>query len=217
VGEYREGSMNKLTAKAKAKSILQSIGRFSDPLYSKGDQTVDLGSVEMGTIAYTPYDMEAEIGYVNFFRSIGDYPIYGPEYNKGLIRMYVANKDSNKILAHPLIEYKVREIDTDSKATYPIISVATAWSQVSQHNGIISYVKPNLRSPFEEYSPVQIAEILINEITLAYYDDTEEQPYLQPIYLFEGNYLGPKNEKGSIAIYYPAISGEWIKKSNTEN
>ncbi|MBD3366129.1 hypothetical protein GF360_02170 [candidate division WWE3 bacterium] len=220
-GKYPEGSMDRTSAKAIAKNVLQNIGRFSDPLYLRGSQEVNLGSVENGVIEYTSYAGEAEIGMVEFFREIEDFPIVGPNHGRGLVRVYVGKKEVDRdavgnVLIHPHIEYNVREIQTQTRATYPVIPVGTAWNQVIQDNAVISYVKPNTQSPFQEYKPVEIAEILVNDISLAYYDDSEEQLYLQPVYVFEGNYIGPNNEKGSISLYYPAVSGEYVKQVESE-
>jgi len=209
-GIYTEGSMNKEKAREIAKEVLRSIGRFSDPLYVKGNQTMDLGSYENGEIKYTAYARDAEIGYVNFFRMVGKYRIVGPVYKQGLVRLYVGVGNS-AVTKNPCIHSNIREINTQSNATYPLLPINVAWGEVANNKGVISHIKPNTQSPFEDYKPVMVEEILINDIFLAYYDDTEEQTYLQPIYVFEGNYIGPNNEKGTVTIYYPAISGEYIK------
>lgn len=215
-GAYTEGSMNKDKARETAVGVLRSIGRFSDPLYVKGDQTINLGSHENGEIKYTAYARDAEIGYVNFFRSISKYSIVGPIYKQGLVRLYVGG-GNDAIKKNPFIYTNIREINTQSNATYPLLPISVAWSEVANNKGVISYIKLNTQSPFEDYKPTKVEEILINDIFLAYYDDTEEQLYLQPIYVFEGNYIGPNNEKGAVAIYYPAISGEYIKSSESNS
>ncbi len=208
---YTPGSISRTKAISEAKSILRSIERFSDPLYEDGSENVNLGIIRGREIRYTTFHREVEIARVDFFRSIRDFPIVGPKHEEGLIYIYVAEAPrENPILRSPYIYYNVRSIETESRATYPIIPVSVAWEQVSSHRGAISRVRPSDKSIFEEYKPVNVREILITDIYLAYYDDTEDQDYLQPIYVFEGNYTGVGEEKGVITIYYPALASEYI-------
>jgi hypothetical protein len=206
-----------VTGPSIAKTILQEIQRFGDPLYIKGTQTTELGIVRSNKISYTAFQGEAEIARIDFFRSIGDFPIVGPIYKQGLIRMIVGIPSKDQIIKKsPYIYYNVREIEEKSQATYPLLSIYTAWEEVVKGNGVISHIRPNDQSVFDEYKPIRITEVLVTDIFLAYYDDTKAQSYLQPIYVFEGSYTGPDDTKGTIAIYYPAISGEYVKKDTTE-
>jgi hypothetical protein len=105
-------------------------------------------------------------------------------------------------------------VDFDVIATYPLVPVNQVWSEVSKGNGVISSVVPNGLSPFADYRPVRVDRILINKIYLAYFEDLSyDQPYLQPIYVFEGNYTSSGGGGGSIHIYYPAVSGQYIKRA----
>ena len=217
LGSYKPGSINKITGPSTAKAILQSIQRFEDPLYTSGTQSAELGMVRSGGINYTAFQREAEVARIDFFRFINKFLIVGPVYKEGLIRMIVGISDKEQVVKRsPYIYYNVREINQNSDATYPLLPVSIAWEEVSKGNGIISFVRPNNQSVFDEYKPVRITEVLITDIFLAYYDDTNVQPYLQPIYVFEGSYTGPDNTKGNIAIYYPAVSGEYVKKDVAE-
>jgi len=225
VSTYNPGSINRITAPTIAKSLLQSIGRFNDPLYTNGTQTVELGVVRNGNIVYTSFQGEAEVARIDFFRSINNIPIVGPIHREGLIRMIVGIPEDTKdrklegvtVKKSPYIYYKVRGIEPVSQASYPLLPVSLAWTEVTKGNGVISRVKPANQSVFEEYQPVEISEILVTDIYLAYYDGAQNQPYLQPVYVFEGNYIGPGNTKGSISVYYPAISGEYVKQENPSN
>lgn len=217
-GQYKERSLDNSKAISLAKSTLRKISRFSDPLYIKGEQKVVFGKIEYDGIKPTSYNLEADIARVDFFRSIDEYPVVGPVFHEGVINVWVGQPNTQgnleKTLVNPLIKYKNREIITTSDATYPIIPVDTAWDQIAKGKGVISSVSPNTQSPFERYTPVLIREILITDIYLAYFDDGGDQTYLQPIYVFEGNYLGSGNQKGSIALYYPAISGEYVRRAS---
>ncbi len=216
-GAFKPGSINRVTGPSTAKSILQNIGRFWDPLYTSGTQTTEMGIVRNNGIVYTAFQGEAEVARVDFFRSVNNVPLVGPVYKEGLIRMVVAIPEKDQVIRRsPYIYYNVREIVQNSQATYPLLPIATAWEEVAKGEGVISFVRPGTQSVFDEYKPIRVSEVLITDIFLAYYDDTREQPYLQPIYVFEGSYTGPDNSKGGIAIYYPAVSGEWVKKEEVE-
>ena len=65
-------------------------------------------------------------------------------------------------------------------------------------------------NPFVPYVPIRIDKILVNNIYLAYYDTPKLEKYLQPIYVFEGNYTTVGGGAGQITLYYPAISGDYI-------
>ncbi len=212
-GNLTPGAFNKFGAVEQAKSILQTLNRWNDPLYKTGKQTAEFGTIEVRGIRYTSFQGEAEVTRVDFFRRIGNYPVVGPKYKEGLIQVTVAKpQEELPLLETPQIYYEVRQIDTtQNKATYPLIPVSLAWSEIQKGHGVISNVIPSNLSKFDKYEPVEITEIIVTKIFLAYYDDGGIQQYVQPVYVFEGNYTGPQDTKGTIAIYYPAIDGNYIK------
>ena len=114
-------------------------------------------------------------------------------------------------LFYPKIRAHTLELETNSNATYAIISVADAWAKVKEGSGVVSSVIPKSTSPFEKYQPAKVDKILINEVYLAYYDNPGLQKYVQPIYVFDGNYTSTGGE-GDITIYFPAVSGQHIKQ-----
>ncbi|HAZ29270.1 TPA: hypothetical protein DCY43_00750, partial [candidate division WWE3 bacterium] len=75
---------------------------------------------------------------------------------------------------------------------------------------VLSGILPKDGNPFESYVPIRVDKILINKIYLAYYDSPKLQKYLQPIYVFEGNYTTVGSSAGQITLYYPAISGDYV-------
>jgi len=52
---------------------------------------------------------------------------------------------------------------------------------------------------------------LVDNIYLAYYENTKDQTYLQPIYVFEAKYKSLGSQGGEMVIYLPAVSGEFVK------
>ncbi len=209
---FAPGSIIKAEALRRAKDILTRIGQLKDPLYLEGNQKVYLGKIKGDEVTETNSTLEAQIARVDFFRSIKKVPICGPNYNKGLLSI-VVGPENLKVLALNYLGADIHnwEIETTSEATYPLIPVETAWEAVRSGKGVISSVAPSTLSPFQEYAPTRVDKIIINQISLAYYDSLKPQKYLHPIYVFEGNYSSATG-KGNIVLYFPAIDGQYIKQ-----
>lgn len=213
-GFFIPGSINEEEAKQAAKDLLIAINRFTEPSYvSGGKQRVRLGHYVGQQLVETKNPREAQIARVDLYRTIFNLQVLGPDPNKGLLHVYVGAQDNEiPVLRFPKIEAYYWEIEAQSNATYPLVPISQVWKEVSAGRGIIASVIPKDANPFEDYQPARVDRILINNIYLAYYDTPKLQKYLQPIYVFEGNYVGGSNEAGSITIYYPAISGQWINE-----
>lgn len=193
--------------------IMSEIYRYNDGLYQTGTQKLKLGYY-IGKKIYETDDMEqAQVALIDFYRSIEEYPIVGPDPSKGLMRIIVSDysKTPNP-LNNPVVEAHYWEIDKDTKATYPIITVQEAWEMVTQGKAVITQVTPKQSNPFELYFPVSTEKILIDKIYLAYYETPKFQTYLQPIYVFSGKYTTRGTEGGDVTLYFPAITGEWTKQ-----
>lgn len=72
------------------------------------------------------------------------------------------------------LRFHYQPIDYAERHTYPLRSVASAWQVVQAGE---AYVAQKGRD----------AVAVIRRIELGYYDDPEEQEYMQPIYVFEGD------------------------------
>lgn len=208
---YTPGNINKKSAESMAKSILNGLGLFDDNLYQNGRTEIVLGKYYLNRLLEVTIPSEAQLARVDIFRDISGVPIVGPDPKKGQLRMFVGQpSNGNKTLRTPMIEAHLKSIDlTDLSATYPLIPIETAWNEVVSGNGVITNVTPREQSPFEEYTPIIIEKALINDIYVAYYETEADQTYMQPIYVFEGNYTSA-GRSGDISVYYPAISGEWV-------
>lgn len=207
---YPSGGLTKTQASKVATDLFTQLNRFDDPLYQNGTQNIVLGRWRGTQVVETISTLEAQIARVDFFRAINDFPILGPDAKKGMLHAFVkipGNKQDP--LNYPQVEAYYWELDEESTATYPIITVQQAWNQVSTGAGIVSNITSKTQSPFEEAEQVEVKEVIVNDIYLAYYDNTSAQKYLQPIYVFEGNYNAAKGEAGTITIYYPAIPLEY--------
>lgn len=209
---YPKGELNEGKALEYAKALLTNIGRFDDELYQNGTQSVTFLQFYGSKLEVTEAPLDAQLARVDFFRSIEDYPILGPNPKSGLQYIFLRRPQREETYYnYPIMESHNWEIKTQSNATYPIISVSDAWNLIKNNKGVVVSVIPTGKSFVENYTPVRVDEVFINDIYLAYYDNTSQQDYLQPIYVFEGTYNTEGTQGGEITIYYPAVTPEFIQ------
>lgn len=212
---FPRGSLTEERAKEYAKSIMSKIDRFDDPLYVEGTQKVTLGQFSGTVLKKASSIGEAQVARVDFFRSIDEYPILGPDPQIGLIYAFLRKPQSTDLHYNfPIMKSYVTQIGQNTEATYPLVSVSDAWDFVKDNKGAVVSILPENISLLTPYTPVRVEEVFINSIYLAYYDNDKEQDYLQPIYVFEGKYTTAGTQGGSISLYYPAVSPEYIKAAN---
>jgi len=211
-GYYPRGTLTKGTSIKIAQNIFRKIGRMNDTLYKEGTQKVILGQFVGRILKETETAADAQIARVDFFRSINKYPILGNDPQEGLL--YTFLRKPSKKDAHynfPIMESYLRGIVQRSEASYPIIEVENAWNLVKQNKGVVVGILPESSSKLTAYTPVVVQQVFINNIYLAYYDNINAQPYLQPVYVFKGKYTTTGTQGGTIVFYYPAITSQYIK------
>jgi hypothetical protein len=144
------------------------------------------------------------------------YKILGNNPLNPNISIFVTN--SSTVYKMPDINYNYHEIltDTSNKSEYPLASVNTVWSEViSQGKGVVAYAQLDSDDYYSTSTDYEIEKISIQDIYLAYYEPREVTSYMQPIYVFEGKFSARKNtgglgQSGTIYIYYPALSGDFV-------
>ena len=82
-------------------------------------------------------------------------------------------------------------IDTTTYATYPIKTAETAYNDLKTGKGIVILQPPK-------------AQVSISSVYLGYFISDKYTPYLQPIYIFEGQ---------NFVAYVPAISSEFFNQA----
>lgn len=211
-GQFTMGYLTQTSASTAAKDLFTSLGRFADISYKNGTQVVTFGRITATDIVSTLNSREAHLAKVDLFKTIGKTPVYGPDPKKGLLQVYIGSSPLNRDnpLVYPKVDAYYWETEPLSAATYPLVPLAQAWGAVSKGDGIISSAVLKDSNLFAEYTPVNVGKILVNNIYLAYYETPKLQKYMQPIYVFEGNFTSSTGVSGSIVIYYPAVSGKWI-------
>lgn len=208
---YPTGKLNQNTAISLAERFFKDIGLLDDPLYETGFKNVRFGLITRNSIVKTNTSNTANIARVDFYRSIGKYPILGPDPKDGMIYIFLRLPEKeNPIYNYPIAEGILHRVETQSNATYPIISVEQAWEKVRNNQGVIVNVTARTNESLLDSNISRIEEIFIDNIYLAYYETHEFQEFLQPIYVFEGKFTSTGTQGGTIAIYYPAITAEYI-------
>lgn len=102
------------------------------------------------------------------------YPILGPDPLKGNARFIFSGKrdsGSNIVEAsfmHTPIEY-------DRFETYGLIPPTTAWQQLQAGKGYVANID------------LGISDVIVRDVSLAYFDSDKPQSYLQPVYVFKGD------------------------------
>lgn len=117
----------------------------------------------------------------------GDKPFYTPKGTDGIIHAVVSGSGEGKDQIVQL-DYNYRAIDYLQRHTYPILTVQQAWDQLKAGKGYV-------------VNKGAADTAVVRNISLGYYDDTQEQEYMQPIYVFEG-------DDGFMA-FLPAITPRW--------
>lgn len=177
--------------KLEAISVLESLQLYQDD-YKNGTNVVSFNKLVGDKLIDTTSLSQADAVRVDFFRkNIDEKKVYTPNPNKGPIYfIYSGSGNSKKRLID--FTYTYWPIDYETSATYALKPGSMAWEELQNGRGFIARY-PNSGNT-----------AIVRQISLGYYDTYEPQNYLQPIFVFEGDYgfLG----------YVPAVVDEWIEK-----
>ena len=136
---------------------------------------------------------EADFVKVDYFRASPEQntPVVTPIPPNGNITFIFSGSDA-KGKQIVLFKYHYFPVDFNSQATYPLKPVATAWDQVQNGQAYVAAVSSKAADT-----------IVIRRIYLGLYDSDQFQPYLQPVYVFQGD--------EDFVAYVPAVNSQWIK------
>lgn len=119
---------------------------------------------------------------------VEEMPIVTDSFKEGLIKG-VVNKIRDRKQEVLILDFSFWPIDIVNGSTYPIITAEEAYDRLQTQRGKI-IVKPNS------------VRVSINKVYLGYYLSKEYQPFLQPVYVFEGD---------NFAAYVPAVSDDQVE------
>lgn len=133
---------------------------------------------------------DADFLQVDLTRNLIDakYDFYGPDGSRSLISAIMTGSlAANSGVVE--LEYHYFPIDYAQVETYPIRTADQAWKVLQAGEGYV---------PKAGTQPTAV----VRSVTLGYYDDWQEQEYLQPIYIFEGD--------GGFMGYVSAVDPKFI-------
>lgn len=188
---FTEGppSQPELAAK-EAEIFFQSTGIFPQDLQQGQKKTLLLKFSEKGFAPATSLS-KADAIKVNFLRSdLENFPVLPPDINQApVFAILTGSSEKEKRIIQA--EFNYFEIDNQTTATYPIKTAAQAWEELQKGMGFISSFQKSA------------SRAVVRKNYLAYYDSGEYQPFLQPIFVFEGDQ--------DFVAYVPAITDEWLE------
>ena len=126
------------------------------------------------------------------------YPLVQANPSTSLVRVILG---TNSSLERGIVEtgYTYWKFDLNSSTPYPIKTSQQAWDDFQQ--GRASFVKGNQDA---------FSEISLASISLGYFEAKPYQPYLQPVFIFEGIGIS-KGKKVEFTAYLPAVIDEYIQ------
>lgn len=129
-------------------------------------------------------------------QDVDNFPIVSSNPDKGLINGITTRfqSEKNRYLG---VDYIFWAIDSSTFHTYPIKTAEEAFDQFKTGRGVVVKDSNNQNDGTEKN------QISINSVYLAYYLFEDYTPYLQPIYVFEGE---------DYVVYLPAITDEFLEK-----
>ena len=128
----------------------------------------------------------------------GTYPLVQANPNTSLVRVILG---TNSTIERGIVEvgYTYWKFDPNSSSLYPIRTSQQAWDDFQQ--GRASFVTGNQKS---------FSEISLANISLGYFEAKPYQPYLQPVFIFEGTGIS-KGKKVGFTAYLPAVTDTYIQ------
>lgn len=117
------------------------------------------------------------------------YRMFGAEGLKGTIHAVVSGslgKDGSIVA----LDFTYQPIDYSEVHTYPLRTSQQAWQVLKAGEGYVA-------------DRGETDQAIIRKVSLGYYESPEEQDYLQPIYVFEGD--------GGFLAYVPAIDSKYLQ------
>ncbi|MBU0999801.1 hypothetical protein KKE78_00185 [Patescibacteria group bacterium] len=154
------------------KEMLDSLGVIKNDLKTGRAKIIFLKSAE-GALVPTHIRSEAVAAQISLWpASIDKKPIFTADFDKSLVNAVVFGS-ADKLENYSSLDFIYYPIDTSTFATYPVKTTDSAFEDLKRGKGIV-VIEP--KSP----------QVSITSVYLGYYLSEDYNPYLQPIFIFEG-------------------------------
>lgn len=182
-----------------ARSLLQVHGLLPDELSGSRAKVTHYKETSDGPVLADSIE-SANYSRVDIFRKdVNGYQIVGPFLDQALIYMGLKNLDSS-VRSVVEMHYTFWPYLSNKKGLYPLLPVDKAFSALQ--NGEGSLISPNVAN---------FKDVSINKISIGYYQDDNFEPYLEPIYLFDGTGTDATGNGVNVRFYLPAVDPQYLK------
>jgi len=177
-------------AKERVYSLLSKVELLPQDIKEGSYQVYPL-KADKDQIVSAPALAQAHFLQVNLYRApVDGVEVVNPSSQQGLITAIIALQREDK-RQFVNLKYNYFPVDLTRSASYPIIGVAEAWKRLQAGQAFVAGVKPSTTN------------VVINDVTLRYYDPDTAQQFLQPVYVFTGS--------PDFVAYVPAVSDAWVE------
>lgn len=172
------------------KQTLNNLGIITEDL-QKGRTKIILLRSEGNNLVTTNLRTEAQAAQVSIWpQSIDQKSIFTPDFNTALVNAIVVRSATDLDNYHST-QFINFPIDITTFATYPTKTAELAYANLKSGKGVVV---------LEPTKP----QVSITSVYLGYYLSDKYNPYLQPIYVFEGQ---------NFVAYVPAIADEFLTQT----
>ncbi len=157
---------------------------------------------------------EAQLTKVDIYRTITfsntQFKIYGVKYDTSYINYYLAQGYTS---ANQLLKANVDywNFDPEKGSTYPLKNINTAWNEIINGNGTIVKLTEENEDLYKPYTQKDVKSVKIKSIELAYIIDKDLPKFIQPIYIFKGQFETQTGQLGQYVSYLPALDNNVVK------
>ncbi len=194
---------DKQSAVKEARSFLDRMGVLPADL-ANGDSNVIYLAATASAMVPALSSYEANFVRVDLFRAEKDEKIPGVGQTVTMkfvtaggdtspVNVIISGVDGDGRIVQA--NYYYSQILGDDWATYPLKSVQNAWKELTSGGGYIA-------------KRTAQTQVTIRHVTMAYYESSQQQDFIQPVYVFDG-------DQGFMA-YVSAIDPNWIETSTSK-